>query len=63
MCELNTMDIAEMQECLEAYKILLNWVPATDSHDFQMKEGRLSIVNYLIDKCEHLIEKESKKHG
>lgn len=62
MCKLSTMDIVEIQECLEAYRILLNWIPSTDSHDFQMKEGRLSIVNYLIDKCDDIIDKESIAH-
>lgn len=62
MCKLSTMDVAEIQECLEAYRILLNWMPSTDPRDFQMKEGRLSIVNYLIDKCDDIIDKESKTH-
>lgn len=62
MCKLTTMDVAEIQECLEAYRILLNWIPSTDSHDYQMKEGRLSIVNYLIDKCDDIIEREGGKN-
>ena len=52
MCRLNALDLCAIQECLEGYKRLVEWVPTLDTVDEEMKDDRLRVIAYLSDKCE-----------
>lgn len=58
MCKFNVYDVSEIQESLEAYLKLLEWVPATTVNEVTMKEARIEHVKYLIDKCDDVIDSE-----
>lgn len=58
MCKFNIYDVSEIQESLEAYLKLLEWVPATTVNEVTMKEARIEHVKYLIDKCDDVIDSE-----
>ena len=50
------LDILAMQECLDSYKKLLDWFPATDKYEETLREGRLKLIDSLIDKLEEQLE-------
>jgi len=57
MCKLKELDLLSIQDCLESYKVLLNWFPTTDITDADLKYDRIKIIDYLTNKCEESIEK------
>ncbi len=58
MCELNVYDICEIQESLEAYLHILDWLPAPTPEEELMREDRIKYTKYLIEKCEKVIQNE-----
>jgi hypothetical protein len=58
MCELNVYDVCEIQESLEAYLKVLEWLPAPTPDEETMKEERIKYTKYLIEKCEKVIQGE-----
>ena len=52
MCRLNALDLCAIQECLDGYRKLVEWIPPFDTVDEEMKEDRLRVIAHLIDKCE-----------
>ena len=58
MCELNVYDVCEIQESLGAYRKLLEWLPAVGEEEEAMRESRIKYVEYLIEKCEKVIQGE-----
>ena len=65
MCKFNVLDVAEIQESLESYMKILEWLPATDESEKAMREARMSSVEHLINKCDEIIAGEkiwSDKH-
>lgn len=58
MCELNVYDICEIQESLQAYLNIINWLPAPTPEEETMKEDRIKYTKYLIKKCENIIQGE-----
>lgn len=58
MCKFNVYDVSEIQESLEAYLKLIEWIPATTIDEVAMREARISHVKYLINKCDDVMEGE-----
>lgn len=46
---LNAMDLYGMQECLIGYRKLIEWLPATNEFECDMKAERVRTINHLID--------------
>ena len=55
MSKFNIVDIHSIQECLVAYKSLLQWIPITCIEEMDLKEERLRVVDYLSDKCDMVL--------
>lgn len=55
MNKFNILDIHSIQECLVAYKSLIQWIPITCIEEMDLKEERLRIVDYLSDKCDMVL--------
>ena len=58
MCKFNVYDVAEIQESLESYLKLIKWLPASDEEENTMRETRIRYTEYLIEKCEKVIQGE-----
>ena len=58
MCEFNVYDVAEIQECLDSYLKLIQWLPASGEEEESMREARINHTKYLIEKCEKVIQGE-----
>lgn len=56
MCELNVYDVCEIQESLEAYLSVLEWLPAPTPEEELMREDRVKHTKYLVEKCEKVIQ-------
>lgn len=61
MGRFNIVDIHSIQECLVAYKRLLQWIPVTCVEEMDLKDERLRIVDYLSDKCDMVLGKLSEE--
>lgn len=48
---MNAQDLCAIQECLVAYKKLLDWLPALNELEVEMKADRIDTINYLIKLC------------
>lgn len=57
----NVPDICSVQECLEAYKKLIEWLPVTDEVEEELKADRIRIINYLVRKAEMVIRNKSEE--
>ena len=55
MSRFNIVDIHSIQECLVAYKRLLQWVPVTCVEEMDLKDERLRIIDYLSAKCDMVL--------
>ena len=53
---LSANDLYEMQECLLSYKVLLNWLPAINKEESDLKYIRLQTINHLCDVCDDMLE-------
>lgn len=58
MVKFNVYDICEMQECLESYLRLLEWIPAVGEEESAMRDNRIKYTRYLIDKCDKVLNSE-----
>lgn len=52
MCRLNALDLCAIQECMDGYRKLVEWIPPIDTIDEEMKNDRLRVISYITDKCE-----------
>ena len=48
---MNAQDLCAIQESLVAYKKLLDWLPALNELEVEMKANRIDTINYLIKLC------------
>lgn len=62
MVKLNVIDLASIQDCLSAYKKLIDWIPPVGELEVEMKEERIKIINYLLRKTEAIIRKEADRN-
>lgn len=53
MDRLSVIDIVSIQECLEAYKVLLTWLPAPTVEEKELKRNRFDIIHHLQLACEN----------
>lgn len=58
MCKFNVYDVVEIQESLESYLKLIKWLPVSDDEEGAMREARIRYTEYLIEKCEKVIQGE-----
>ena len=63
MCKFNVVDVVAMQECLEGYKKLVEWIPPLNEDEENMQLARLQIINHLSDVCENVLVMEKNNHG
>ena len=57
---LSTMDLCAMQECLTAYKRLIEWLPTCDDVEAEMKEDRMNVIRHLNQVCGRELERLSE---
>lgn len=57
---LSTMDLCAMQECLTAYKKLIEWLPTCDDVEAEMKTERMDVIRHLVQVCGRELEKLSE---
>lgn len=50
---LSANDLYAIQECLLSYKVLLNWIPAINKEETDLKYVRLQTINHLCDVCDN----------
>ena len=62
MAKLNVIDLASIQDCLSAYKKLIEWIPPVGEIEVEMKEERMKIINHLIRKTEAIIREEASRN-
>lgn len=62
MYKFNVYDVCEIQESLDAYLRLIQWMPALTAEEQAMRDARVEHVEFLINKCERIIE-QSKANG
>ena len=55
MCKLNALDLCAIQECMDGYRKLVEWIPPLDTVDEEMKSDRLRVIDYITDKCEQAL--------
>lgn len=55
MCRLNALDLCAIQECMDGYRKLVEWIPPLDTVDEEMKSDRLRVIAYITDKCEQAL--------
>ena len=56
MTKFNVVDLLSIQECMEGYKIMLNLIIPVDETEKILREHKLHLVSYIIDKCDDIIE-------
>lgn len=59
----NANDVLSIQECLESYNVLLNWVPPTTKEEADLKYMREELTKLLIDKCEDVLKEMKNEQG
>ena len=57
---LSTMDLCAIQECLTAYKRLIEWLPTCDDVETEMKEDRMNVIRHLNQVCGRELERLSE---
>ena len=62
MVRLNVIDLASIQDCLSAYKKLIDWIPPIGEIEVEMKEERMKIINHLLRKTEAIISEEAARN-
>lgn len=65
MCKFNVVDVFAIQECMDGYKRLIEWMPAMDEVEDELKEQRIKVINRINKLCDEAIEYERGKslHG
>lgn len=58
MCKFNVVDILAIQECMEGYRRLIEWIPTLDEVEDELKEQRIKIIDRISRICDEAIEKE-----
>lgn len=65
MCKFTVVDVLAIQECMEGYRKLIEWLPTMDEVEDELKEQRLKVIDRIDRICDEVIEKEKGKslHG
>ena len=48
---MNAQDLCAIQECLTAYKKLLDFIPTIDELDLELKTNRIDTIRHLMNVC------------
>lgn len=48
---LNAMDLCAIQECMVAYKKMIEWLPTVDEVEQEMKRDRIDVINHIVKIC------------
>lgn len=59
---MNAQDLCAIQECLIAYKKLLDWLPTLNELEVEMKADRIDIINHLVKVCGVELNKISEEY-
>lgn len=59
---MNAQDLCAIQECLIAYKKLLDWLPTLNELEVEMKADRIDIINHLVRVCGAELNKISEEY-
>jgi hypothetical protein len=65
MCKFNVVDVLAIQECMEGYKRLIEWLPTMDEVEDELKEQRIKVIDRISRICDEVIASEKGKslHG
>lgn len=65
MCKFNVVDVLAIQECMDGYRKLIEWLPAMDDVEDELKEQRLKVIDRINRICDEVIDHEKGKslHG
>lgn len=65
MCKFTVVDVLAIQECMEGYRKLIEWLPTMDEVEDELKEQRLKVIDRIDRICDEVIEVEKGKslHG
>ena len=66
MCRCNKLTITDLwaiDECLGAYKCLLEWLPITTDVEEDLKEDKFKTIEHLTIKINNLLEEDEKENG
>lgn len=59
---MNAQDLCAMQECLVAYKKLLDWLPTLNELEVEMKADRIETINHLVKLCGNELNRISEEY-
>lgn len=59
---MNAQDLYAMQECLMAYKKLLDFIPTIDELDLELKNNRIDIIQHLMRACSTELNRLSEEY-
>ena len=59
---MNAQDLCAMQECLMAYKKLLDFIPTIDELDLELKNNRIDIIQHLMRVCSTELNRLSEEY-
>ena len=59
---MNAQDLCAMQECLMAYKKLLDFIPTIDELDLELKNNRIDIIQHLMRTCSIELNRLSEEY-
>lgn len=61
MCKFNIVDVLAIQECMDGYKKLIEWMPTIDEVEDELKEHRLKVIDRISTLCDEAIDSERGK--
>ena len=49
---MNVQDLSAIQECMIGYKKLVEWIPAQNEVELDLKADRINVINHIISLCD-----------
>ena len=59
---MNAQDLCAIQECMVAYRKLIEWIPATNEVEADLKANRIDIVNHIVKICGNELTRLSEEY-
>lgn len=59
---MNAQDLLAIQECMNGYRQLVNWVPAQSQQEAVLKEQRLEVINHISAVCDQELTRLSEEY-
>ena len=60
--QFNVMDLWSIQDCLNSYRVLLEWLPATSEEEEDLRDDRLKTIEHLMIKCEDILDEDEENN-